>query len=250
MFPTLQIGPLSLQTPGLMLLLAVWLGLTLSERYAARHDVSPDTLYNLVFTALIAGVLGGRIVYAARFPSAFANSPLSLLSLNPGLFDVTGGLAAALLGAIIFGQRKELSLWPTLDALTPFFAVLVIGVGLSHLASGEAFGVETGLPWGIELWGARRHPTQIYEILAALLTLGLIWPKQADSQSPAGSRFLTFAALTAGARLFLEAFRGDSTLIFNGLRTAQLAAWVVLAAALWGLDRLGKPAKSQEQNSQ
>ena len=33
-----------------------------------------------------------------------------------------------------------------------------------------------------------------------------------------------FTALTAGARLFLEAFRGDSTLVLGGLRLAQAVA--------------------------
>ena len=72
---------------------------------------------------------------------------------------------------------------------------------------------------------------QIYELIAALLIVGWIWFRKADSRP--GILFLTFAALTAAARLFLEAFRGDSTLIFGGLRLAQIIAWVVLAAALF-----------------
>jgi prolipoprotein diacylglyceryltransferase len=52
---------------------------------------------------------------------------------------------------------------------------------------------------------------------------------------PAGYRFLYFVALIAGARLFLEAFRGDSVLIGPGIRSVQVAAWAVLAAGLVGL---------------
>jgi phosphatidylglycerol---prolipoprotein diacylglyceryl transferase len=86
------------------------------------------------------------------------------------------------------------------------------------------------LPWGIELWNATRHPTQIYELVASLFIFSLIWFRK--STSPDGSTFLRFVALTAGVRLFLEAFRGDSTLIFGGLRLAQVIAWIVLAATL------------------
>jgi prolipoprotein diacylglyceryltransferase len=108
-------------------------------------------------------------------------------------------------------KEGSLPLWSTLDALTPFFAVFALGLGLAHLASGSAFGKETTLPWGIELWGAVRHPSQVYEILASLLILGLLWFQRADARP--GLHFLTFAALTSGcASLFLEAFRGDSTL--------------------------------------
>jgi phosphatidylglycerol:prolipoprotein diacylglycerol transferase len=102
-------------------------------------------------------------------------------------------------------------------------------VSLSHLAAGTAFGSPTNLPWGIELWSATRHPAQIYELIASLLIFGFIWFRRVDS--PPGKIFLLFVALTAASRLFLEAFRGDSTLIFGGVRFAQVIAWIVLAAA-------------------
>jgi prolipoprotein diacylglyceryltransferase len=49
-----------------------------------------------------------------------------------------------------------------------------------------------------------------------------------------------FVALTAGARLFLEAFRGDSTLLFGGIRLAQTIAWMVLAMTLFASEFLQK----------
>lgn len=229
MFPTLQLGPLAIQTPGLILLLALWLGLALAEKRSARHGVHPETLYNLTFAFLIAAALGGRLVYALRFPSAFAASPLNLLSLNIGLFDPWGAAFVGLLGALWYGRRKRLTLWPTLDALTPALAVLALGLGLSHLASGDAFGAPTTLPWGLELWGEVRHPSQVYETLAATgILLYVVFRKPAGE----GRLFLEFLAASAGARLFLEAFRGDSFLLPNGWRVAQVAALFILGAAL------------------
>jgi len=70
----------------------------------------------------------------------------------------------------------------------------------------------------------------------------LIWFRKTDC--PACSDFLLFAALTAGARLFLEAFRGDSTLILGGLRLAQVIAWVMLAATLTANELIRKAAKT------
>lgn len=241
MLPILQIGPLALQTPGLMYLLGLWFGLSLAEKFAPRRGISPDALYNLVFTGLIAGILGARLGYVALYPGAFLAAPFSLFSLNPGLLDPFSGFAAALIAALLYGARQRLQFWNALDALTPFFAVFLIGAALANAASGAGFGMETSLPWGIELWGAKRHPTQFYELggaVAILLWLGRL-SKRDDL--PAGQLFLTFLALTAGARLFFEAFRGDSTLILGGIRAAQVIAWLILAAALWGLQkRAGK----------
>jgi phosphatidylglycerol:prolipoprotein diacylglycerol transferase len=127
-----------------------------------------------------------------------------------------------------------------LDALTPLFAVLAIGLSLSHLAAGTAFGSPTTLPWGIDLWNATRHPSQIYELIASLIIFELIWFRKT---SPTGFDFLFFAALTAGVRLFLEAYRGDSTLIFGGVRVAQLIAWLVLAFALFASEIIHRQEK-------
>lgn len=213
----------------ILLVLAAWLGLTLAEKRAARHRVITEALNNLVFYGLLAYILGGRVSYALAHLSAFSQSPLSLFALNPDLFDSLGGGIAAVLAAVIYGQRQKLPLWNTLDTLTPFFAMLAVGISLSHLAAGTAFGKPTDLPWAIDLWNAKRHPSQIYELLASLLTLGLIWFQKANPRP--GLLFLAFAALSSAARLFLEAFRGDSAILLNGIRVAQVIAWILLATA-------------------
>lgn len=246
MFPTIQIGPLAVQAPGLIVLGGLWLGLSLAERLALPDREAANHLYNLTFAALIAGILGARLAYLARFPDAFLASPLSLLSLNPGLLDQNAGIAVGLIAALIYGQRKGLPFWPTLDRLTPLFAVFAVAISISNLASGTAFGAPTDLPWGIELWGAVRHPTQIYAafLAAGILLLVIRWHKRENN---AGAVFLQFVAYTAAARLLVEGFRGDSLLVGSGLRLAQLVAWAILALSLWGLWRIksGEPKNSK-----
>ncbi len=245
MLPVIQLGPLSLQAPGLFLLISLWIGITLVEKSAKIYKLSADTLSNLIMIALVSGVLGGRIVYIAQNPEAFAGNLGNIFSLNPGLFDMTGALAAALLGALVYGQRKSLPLLSTLDALVPFFGMLAIGLALSNFASGNAFGMESDLPWAINLWGTTRHPSQIYELIAAFVTLNLLYPPKGGAQSQAGVSSATFVAVTAGYRLFIEAFRGDSTLIFGNLRAAQVMMFIVLAIALWGLDKLKSEGEAE-----
>jgi phosphatidylglycerol:prolipoprotein diacylglycerol transferase len=214
----------------ILLLAALWVGLALAEKRAGRHNISKDVLSNIVYHSLFGFILGGRLLYAFSNYPAFAQSPLSIFSLNVDLFDPIAAFVVAIILAVIYGSRSKLPLWSTLDALTPLLASLAIGLSLSHLAAGTAFGSPTDLPWGMELWNARRHPTQIYELITSIFIFGWIWFRKTDS--PAGSTFVVFAALTAGVRLFLEAFRGDSILIFGGLRLAQVIAWVVLAVTL------------------
>jgi len=211
----------------ILFLPALWLGLYFSEKRAERYHISKDALNNLVFYGMLGYLLGGRLLFAAANLSAFMKSPLSFFSINIDLFDPVGGFVTALLVGFGHGQRDKLSFWSTLDALTPFFAVSAIGLALAHLAAGTAFGKPTSLPWGIDLWNATRHPTQIYELILSILVFGFIWFR--TTSTTVGSDFLWFLALTAASRLFLEAFRGDSTFIFGGVRLAQVPAWILLA---------------------
>ena len=226
----------------IFLVAALWIGMTLAEKRSERHNISKEALNNIVYYSLFGYILGGRLLYAVSNLSVFMKSPVSLFSLNLDLFDPLAALAVAFLVGFIYGSRQKLPFGSTLDALTPLFATLAIGLSLSHLAAGTAFGSPTNLPWGIELWNARRHPTQVYELIASLLILGWIWFRKTDS--PPGMLFLNFAASTAAARLFLEAFRGDSALIFGGLRLAQVIAWIVLAATLFASESLRRVAKA------
>ncbi len=237
MLPILQLGPLALPVPPLVLLIGVWVGLSLSEKYAPRFGVDSSSLYNLVWVGLLAGIVGARLAYVARFPEAFTSNPLGALTPRPVMLDGQAGLLFGILAALIYGQRKHVPFWPALDAFTPALMVFAIALGLSQLASGSAFGAPTNLPWGIYLWGEVRHPTQIYAILTAAATAALIWPRKAAGSRPPGALFLAFLALTAVGWMLTAAFRGDALLVLGGVRVSQVAAWLALAFSLWQLGK-------------
>ncbi len=210
----------------ILLVVSAWIGLTLAEKRSERHGISKENINNVIFYGLIAFIIGGRISFVLQNISAFTKSPLNIFSVNPDLFDNVGAIAAASIAVLVFVQKNRLSFWSTLDALTPFFSTLAIGLGLSHLAAGTAFGLPTKLPWSIDLWNASRHPSQIYEILASILIFSLLWFKKHDPRP--GILFLTYSTLTAGFQIFLVAFRADQTLILNGIRQGQIFAIAIL----------------------
>ena len=122
---------------------------------------------------------------------------------------------------------------------------------LPHMEESEATASEASTATtldDIDIDSAQPYdPSQVYETLLAVLILGLVWTD--EKERPPGVVFLRFAALTTGARLFLEAFRGDSVLVFGGLRLAQLAAWGVLVLSLTGLTRLTRRESKESEES-
>jgi prolipoprotein diacylglyceryltransferase len=112
------------------------------------------------------------------------------------------------------------------------FAVMMIGVGISHLSSGNAYGAETSMPWGVNLWSAERHPSQVYEIIASTLTLVVIWHDFSENKNP-GLIFLKFAMITLIWFILIEGFRGASQTLLAGIRSGQIGAFVSLAIAFF-----------------
>ncbi|MDF1499744.1 MAG: prolipoprotein diacylglyceryl transferase [Anaerolineales bacterium] len=234
MFPLLQLGPLAIQLPGLFLLAGVWVATWLIDRVAPRHNVSATKLNNMVFLGLIAGILGARIWYAVRYLDVYLQEPLSLFALNPSTIAPLEGILTAVIAAVIYGQRKSMPLWATLDALAIPFNSMAVAIGLANLSSGDAFGAVSDLPWAIELWGARRHPTQMYEIVLGALILLALW-RLRKTRIPSGTTFFLWLSMASAARLFLEAFRGDSVIVLDVYRLGQIVSLLILILALIGL---------------
>jgi prolipoprotein diacylglyceryltransferase len=242
MLPVLQVGPLAVQLPGLILLGGLWVATWIVERESNRLNLRGDLVVNMVFYALLSGIVGARLGYALRFLDIYAKDPLALLSLNPQTLSLLEGALAALVFALAYGQRKALLLLPTLDALASGAACFAVFLGLTHLASGDAFGAPTQAPWGIELWGARRHPSQVYETLAAGMIMAVLFRIRRHAPF-SGFMVLLWLTLSAGARLFLEAFRGDSVIVLQALRLAQLWSLALLLASMTALYLLGRRAR-------
>jgi len=234
MLPILHVGPLAIQLPGLLLLLGLWIGLSLAEKFSQRHGVSANQIYHITLVALLSAVISARAVYVLGNLSIFIDSPAGIFSINKDLLNPWGGILGGVLSTLYFIRRYSLSTWSLLDALTPILAVMMIAIPLANLASGNGFGSPSSLPWAIYLFGEWRHPTQVYELISAGIILAIFWPGKSGNQTnPQGLYALRFIAASAGSRLFFEAFRGNSTLITGGFRSEQVISWLIMAITLW-----------------
>ena len=182
--------------------------------------------------------MAARISFVFQYSKVYLVDPLSALSLNINTLSPNFGLLAGLSFFFLYAFRKQLPIRTTLDSLAPGLAIFMVALGIAHILSGNAYGGPTRLPWAIYLWSDYRHPSQIYETVAALGIL-LVTLRKPLGNPGAGLNFLLVVALSAAARIFLEAFRGDSLIWNGGVRAAQLIGLVILAATIvlfkkWG----------------
>jgi len=236
MFPYLRLGPFIIPMASLALLAGLWVGLPLIEREAVRLKINASTLSNVIFYSLLAGLVGARLGYALEFPALYSSNPLSLLALTPTTLSPSMGLAVGLVVFVVFIQRKNLPIRPTLDAVAPGLALFMVFVGLAHILSGDAYGAPTSIPWAIRLWNEYRHPSQFYETFIGLTTF-LVIRERFPKPEGTGLNFMLTVALASASRVFLETFRGDSVFWPGGFREAQVIALVVMAVGFYWMRR-------------
>ena len=246
MFPIINLGPLSIPAPGFILLLGFWLGSVLAERKSKRFKVNPNLVEKVLWACLLAGLIGARLSYISRYPSAFQGNLLSILSLNPNLLDPVGGLLISAAVGFVYISHQRISLWSFLDSLTPFFAVMTIALSFSNFAAGTGFGTSTTLPWGISLWGELRHPVQIYHLASGLVALYIISFRKQTNEHQSGFTFLLFVSLTLGFRLFFSGFQETASLVGDGIRLPQLTYWTILAISLFLLNKQYLPPQMEK----
>lgn len=228
MLPFLRIGPFLVQMPGLALLAGLWIATTFIEKEALHLKLNSAAILNALFYGLLGGLIGARLVYAVQYLSTYLSNPMNVFSLSTSALNIPGGLIIGVIIAYIFGRQHHLPLRPTLDALAPGLAIFMIAVGVADILSGDAYGLPSHLPWAMYQWGEYRHPTQIYETMAALVVL-ILWKMIPTGSRSAGVGFLQLVALLAGARIFLEAFRADSLIWPGGFRAVQIIGLIILA---------------------
>ncbi len=240
MLPVISLGPFQIPVPAVALILSLAVGFWLAERRVRATGVPRAFIDDGLFWALVAGLVAARLLYVLQYPEAFLASPWSLISPNPGLLDPLGGVVGAVLFLWGWGQRKGLTLLQMLDGLTPFLAVVQVGVAFYHFARGSFFGMPTDLPWAVRFLGADRHPTALYWVLLALVVLVGVEMRlrRRPREAPAGWLFWPFLAWSAGVYIFVEGLRGDAQVLANGLRVGHLVAIPLLALALWQWEKV------------
>jgi len=237
MYPAINIGSLTLPTAAFIYLVGAWLSLGLVERAAKMMGLDAEKMYGTAVTGIIAGLVGARLLFVALYWSAFRENLMGIVwPINSG-YNMWGGLIFGLAGAFFYGRATQLSLGDTLDALAPGLLLAFVAISLADFLAGPGFGVLTRVPWAITQFSMRRHPVQIYEILAGMGVLAVWWRVRPYRAFP-GQLFLIAAILYSGGRLFLDTFRANAWVSAGGYHILQIISLVIMLTALYLLGRL------------
>jgi phosphatidylglycerol:prolipoprotein diacylglycerol transferase len=206
-------GFLHIRSYGVMLAVAFLVGTWIALADARARRLDEDKLIGVILAALIAGVIGARMLYVMEHLDEFRHAWGSLLALWQGGLTLYGGVIAGTAAALIVARRAGLPVWIVADTLTPSVALGTAFGRVGCFLNGCCYGRPTTLPWGVtfppdsfptlEFGSTPVHPSQLYFAAAGLGLFLLTWGLR-RKLSPPGTLFWTFLALFALIRIPLD----------------------------------------------
>lgn len=237
MQPFVNILGLTLQAQPLAIAVGFFVASLLAGRTAARAGLRGEAVGDGLLYGALAGLLAARAGYVAANWQAYAGEPLSALAPSLSALSPLTGVPVAAAVALAWWRRKGQHGSALIDALAAPAVVFAIGLALASFFDGAVYGVPSDVPWAVEVWGAARHPVQLYEaVLSTALAAALF--RASSRKLPAGAAALAAVAGYALIRVFVDGFRGDDAATVLGLRVTQIAAATIAATAMWLLGEL------------
>jgi phosphatidylglycerol:prolipoprotein diacylglycerol transferase len=224
--PEISIGGLEIQTFGLALGVAFLVAGWMVSKRLGELGRNVDFAYEMVFAALIGGLVGAKLWYLAENGGPlFSGTGLTFY----------GGLIGGALAVVAWAKyRGELDL-QLADAVSPSLAAAyAIGRIGCQLAGDGDYGSDWDGPWAMSYPNGTVpidtpvHPTPIYETLAMGLFAILLW-RWRDRWRP--GTLTAIYLIGAGLERFLIEFIRRNDAVALGLTQAQ---WVSLAMMLAG----------------
>ncbi len=249
-----DVGPLQLTGFGLAVLMAFVIGQITAQRELARRGYDSEPMGDVVFAAVIGGLLGGKLYYAIlmRDPSAV---------FSRAGFVFWGGLIGGILASYVVIHRKHLPFTRISDVCAPALAAgYSIGrtgcwaVGDDYGRPFSGFGAVSfpnGAPPSTVAnmaqlfhipppFGSTQnqvlsvYPTQLYEVALGFVMFLIVW-RFRNHKHAEGWLFGVYCVLAGVERFIIEFVRAkDDRFFFGTFTTAQLIAiCFAIGGAIW-----------------
>ncbi|HEY8834342.1 MAG TPA: prolipoprotein diacylglyceryl transferase family protein [Chthoniobacterales bacterium] len=250
-----QFGPLQFTGFGLAILLTFVISQIIGQHEMDRRGHDGSVMGDLVFAAVVGGLLGAKIYYAILMHD------LGSLASRAG-FVFWGGLIGGILATAFVMWRKKLSFARISDV-----AAIALAAGYSIGRTGcWAVGDDYGRPWNgflattfpegappstagnmSRMFGIHFppgtpdnqviavHPTQLYEVTLGFLMFVILW-RFRDHKHAEGWLFGFYCVLAGIERFIIEFFRAkDDRFFFGGALTAAQLFGIAFAigGAIW-----------------
>ena len=247
MLPHIHVFGITIQTFGIMFGLGFVASGALLARRLRELGRPSDWAYEMIFAALVGGLVGARAYYIVQNYSVVKHDLLGSIFSGSGLVWYGGAIGGAI-GVLLWAWRRRFPLPALLDLCAPPLALgYAIGRIGCQLSGDGDYGKVSHLPWAMGYPhgtvptppGVRVQPTPVYETLAMGVITLVLWHLR-DRFRP-GVLFALYLFLSGLERLLVEFIRRNHHIVagLTGPQLESIAAMIVGAAAIVWAARTG-----------
>ncbi|HEY6001122.1 MAG TPA: prolipoprotein diacylglyceryl transferase [bacterium] len=246
-----ELGPFTLHTYGVLVALGFLAALAIVLRGARRAGLPAEPVLDVAFVAVLAAIVGSRLLYVLFNLREYAAHPLRALAIWEGGLVFHGGLLLAVPLCYLTVRRAGLPAWEVADLFAPGIA---IGQAIGRVGCFAA-GCCYGAPWDPPLCVTYTHPeslaplnvplfpSQLFATAAGVVVFAALVAYRPRRRAP-GQVFWLYLILAALARMVEDAFRGAQAKLavlpwLSATQAISLALAVVALALFVSFGRRG-----------
>ena len=239
----IDLGFIQIYWYSLMIIFGVVLGLFLAYIELKHHDISKEKFFNMVFYAIIFGLLGARIYYVLFNLDYYSNNLLEIFAVWHGGLAIHGGIIGAMITMYLFCKKDKMPFMKVLDiGCVSLIAGQIIG-RWGNFFNSEAHGGVVTLAFlqklhlpkfiidGMYINGNYYHPTFLYESLLNLICLIFLLILRRNKKIKEGMLLSIYLIWYGIVRFFIEALRTDS-LMLGPIKFAQVISIIFVICGI------------------
>jgi phosphatidylglycerol:prolipoprotein diacylglycerol transferase len=264
-----SLGPVNIYWYGICIVIGIIAAILVALKLARFYNIEKDTIIDLAFWLILAGILGARIYHILLELPYYAEHPLDIFKIWQGGLAIHGGIIAGIIVIWILAKKTlqppftmgakektplvkggEGGFWLLASIIAPGLALAQAVGRWGNYFNQENFGGPTSSSWGIPINPLNRpaeyissqyfHPTFLYESIGSLIIFIILilfhrWIMKNKKQNCVMYYVLCvmcYLIMYSILRFFMEFIRIDPTPEFFGLRWPQIASLIIIVASL------------------
>lgn len=243
MNPTIDLGFISIHYYSLFIFLGIIIGGQLVIKEAKKFGFTEDFIVNLLFGAILIGIIGARLYFVLFNFDYYIANPLEIFAVWNGGLAIHGGIIFALIFIIVYLKTKNINILLVLDCIV---VGLIIGQAIGrwgNFFNGEAHGPATTLAHlqdmhlpefivnGMNIGGTYYIPTFFFESLWCLIGFIVLLIFRRLRKNKIGMLTSIYLVWYGIGRFFIEGLRTDSLMLFN-LKAAQFVSLFMIISGI------------------
>ena len=210
---------------GILIAAGLLLALAFCMRRRKEYGLKEDDVLDTVLWGIPFGILGARLYYVIFYLDLYKNTDGSFnwgraVAIWDGGLAIYGAVIAVVIVGVVVSRKRKFPFFALMDLVV---MGLMIGQAVGrwgNFMNREAFGVETTLPWRMQLTTVSGslvevHPTFLYESLWNVVGLVLIVLVVSKGRRFDGENTAFYFLWYGIGRFWIEGLRTDSLYLFN-----------------------------------